>query len=190
MYQLVEKNINLFLETKNPLYAWKAIEHARGFNYPIPNELLNFLFETAHAIIKIAQNPPRPAQRPLAIAKALKLHKTGAGQGSAFTDYSRRLQDRKLALVTAEKIDYYGPEKADYAFDDIAKEHGISKSTVRRNFLAHSRQWHFMAEKLIKSGDVTLGPTVKLEMTICGTADDLRETAEILKEIGCINATT
>jgi len=188
MYPLVEKNKNLFLETKNPIYAWKAIEHARGFNYPIPDEILDFLYETAHAIIKIAQNPQRPAQRPLAIAKALKLHKTGAGQGSAFTDYKRRLQDIRIALDTARKIDYYGSGKSDYAFDDIAKEHGISKSTVRRNFLRHSERWHLIAKRMIESGRVEYGANGKPLMAFFGTADDIREAAEILKEIERIQA--
>lgn len=184
----VEKWKNLFLETKNPLYAWKAIEHARGFNYPIPDELLDFLFETAHAIIGIAQNPPSPAQRPLAIAKALKLHKTGAGQGSAFTEYSRRLQDLRIALDTARKIDYYGSDKSDYAFDDIAKKHGIGKSTVRRNFLRHSERWHLIAKWMIESGGVEYGANGKPIMWTVGTADEIGEAAEILREIERIQA--
>ena len=186
----VEKLKNLFLETKNPLYAWKAIEGARAFNYPLPNEILDFLFETAHGIIGIAQAPPSPAQRPLAIAKALKLHKTGAGQGSPFTEYSRRLRDREIALKTAKKIKYYGPDKSDYAFDDIAKEYGISKSTVRRNFIAHSERWHLMAKQLMEAGVVTYGPNGNPEIMTVGTADDLREAAEILEEIERINKTT
>ncbi len=190
MYWLVETNKNLFLETKNPLYAWKAIEHARGFNYPIPDEILDFLFQTAHELVKIAQDPPRPAQRPFAIAKALKLHKMGAGQGSAFTDYSRRLRDRKLALDTAKKIRSYGPGKSDYAFDDIAVEYKVSKSTVRRNFLAYSERWKSMARELIESGAVTYNSDKKPEMMVCGTADDIFEAAEILDNVERIQAPT
>ena len=182
-YYLIEKNKNLFLKTKNPFYAWKIIEHARGFKSPIPEEILDFLFETAHALLKIAQNPPSPSQRPLAIAKALKLHKTGAGQGSAFTEYSRHLKDREIALDTAKTIDIWGPVKSDYAFEEIAKKYGISKSTARRNFITHSEQWHSMAERLIESGAIEYSPDGKPKTMFVGTADDLMETVEILKEV-------
>jgi len=192
MWHLVERNKDLFIETKNPLYAWKALEHALILSthphykeYPIPDEILDYLRKAAHELIKVAQNPPEPAQRPHAIAKAFKLHKTGAGQGSAFTDYSKRLNDREIALATAEKLEFYGPDKADYAFDDIAVEYEISKSTARRNFLAHSERWHLMAERLIESGNVIYQPDGKvfLNIKIYGDADDLRESAEILKII-------
>jgi len=180
---LIEKNKTLFLKTKNPLYAWKAIEHARGFKRPIPEEILNFLFDTAHALLKVAQSPPAPAQRPVAIAKALKLHKTGAGQGSAFTEYSRRLKDREIALATAEKIREWGPEKSDYAFAEIAKKYGISKSKARRNFVAHSDQWRKTAARLVETGAIEYGPGGKPKTFAIGTADDLREAAEILEEV-------
>jgi hypothetical protein len=180
---LIDKNKDLFLETKNPLYAWKAIEHARGFKRPIPDEILDYLWKTANELMKVAVNPPAPAKRPLAIAKALKLHKTGAGQGSAFTEYSRRWDDRKLALDTAKRIKYYGPDKSDYAFDEIAKKYHISKATARRNFLAHSKRWHLMAEQLLESGTVKFGPDGKAKIMVFGEADDFREASEILKEI-------
>ncbi len=183
MYLFVEKNKNLFLETKNPLYAWKSFEHAIGFKYPIPDEILDYMFEVARKLSSLTRSLPKPAQRPLAIAKALKLHKTGAGQGSVFTEYLKCIQDRKIALATAKKIEYYGPDKADYAFDDIAKEYCISKSTVRRNFLAHSKRWNVIARQLIEKKAVTYGSDGLPQMMAFGTADDLRETGEILKEI-------
>lgn len=194
MWHLVEKNKDLFIKTGNPLYAWKALEHAlslskhsRYKNHTIPAEILDYLREAAHELIKVAYNPPRPAQRPFAIAKAFKIHKTGAGQGSVFTEYSKHLQVRKLALATAEKLDFYGPGKADYAFDDVAKVHGISKATVRRNFLEHSKKWHLIAKELIQSDTIDYDSEGKAKMRSIGTADDLRESAEILKEIDRIH---
>jgi len=178
----------LFLETKNPIYAWRAFENARRLKYPVPEEVLDYLLNVAHRIVGVAQDPPRPAQRPVALAKALKLHKTGAGQGSAFAEYSRRLQDREIALDTAKRINYYGPDKSDYAFDDISKKHELSKSTVRRNFLAHKERWCAMAKELINSEGIKYGPAGKPEIRTFGTADDMREAAEILEEIERIKA--
>jgi len=195
--QLVERNAGLFKETKNPLYAWRAIEHALMLRtHPhfkdcrIPDEVLLYLRNAAHSLIRVAQNPPPPAQRPIAVTKALGLHKTGAGQGSAFTDFSKRLKDRELALETAKKIKEFGPDKADYAFEEVAEERKKSKSTVRRNYLSHLEKWRLLAKELIESGAVSYNDEGKaiFKVRIQGTADDFREYAEILeivKEITC-----
>jgi hypothetical protein len=178
---------DLFVETKNPLYALRAFHNAVRFNRPIPEEALDYIADAAHEIIRVAQHPPEPAQRPIALAKALKLHKKGRGQGSAFSEFSTRLQNREIALKTAKRVDYYGPDKCDYAFSDISKECGWSKSKVRRNFLTHMERWRTMAQKLIESDALSYGPDGKPRMTKIGTADDLREAAVILDEIERIN---
>lgn len=182
----IEKNLRLYLETGNPLYAWKCIEHATIFKCPIPGEVVEYLRDAAHGIIKVAQNPPKPPHRPTAIAKALKLHKDGAGQGSPFTDYSTRRKDREIALDTAESIREWGGDKKDYAFEAIAGKYSLSKSTVRRNFLSHSRRWRLMAEKFIANEDVTFDADGNPTRRVCGTAEDLREFAEILEEVSRI----
>lgn len=183
-FMYVERYRRLFLETKNPLYAWRAFENARRMGHDIPDEILDHIADVAHDIVKVAQDPPRPAGRPIALAKALKLYKTGAGQGSPFTEYSKRLQDRKLALDVVGS-EYYDPDLLDYAFDDVSERSGISKSTVRRVFLKEREHWHLIAEQLIESGAIQKEPDGrwKIELKICGTADDLREASEILKEI-------
>jgi len=178
----VERYRDLFLKTKNPIYAWKGFENARRFNYPVPEEILDYILDVAHEIVKVAQDPPRPGQRPIAIAKALKLHKTGAGQGSAFSEYSTRYTNRKLALDVIAN-EYYDPDYLDAAFTDIEEKTGISKSTVRRNFIKHKKQWRAMAEQLVESETITYGPSGLPETVACGGPNDLRETAEILKEI-------
>lgn len=178
----VKRYYHLFLETKNPIYAWKAFENARRMKYPVPEEILDYILKTAHEIVRLAQDPPTPAQRPIAIAKALKLHKTGAGQGSAFSEYSTRLKNRKLALDVIAN-EYYDPDYLDATFTDIEEKHGISKSTVRRNFLKHKKRWRAMAQKLIESEAITYGQDGLPSITSYGTADDLREVALILKEI-------
>jgi len=178
----VERYVNLFLETRNPIYAWRSFENARRMKYPVPEEVLDYILDVAREVIKLAQDPPRAAQRPIALAKALKLHKTGAGQGSPFSEYSTRLKNRKLALDVIAN-EYYNPDYLDAAFTDIEEKKGISKSTVRRNFIKHKKRWRAMAEQLIKSGAVKHGPSEKPEIMTCGTPDDLREAAEILEEI-------
>jgi hypothetical protein len=188
MYVL-EKNKSLFLKTKNPLYAWKFIETISVLNrsmqqpIPFPDEIIDYLFETAQNILSVAHKPLKPVQRPIALAKALGLHKTGAGQGSVFNDFSRKYTDREIALFTAKKIEFYGPGKSDYAFDDIAKEYELSKATVRRIYIKHLEQWSLKAKQLLESGLVTYGEDGHPKIMTFGTAADLRESAEILKAI-------
>jgi hypothetical protein len=179
----VEKWAELFLETKNPLYAWRAFHNAMAVKCPVPEEVIDYLMNVAREIVKIAQHPPKSAQRPAALAKALKLRKSEVGQGSAFEEYTARLQNREIALKTAKRVEYYGPGKDDYAFSDIAKQCPFSKSKVRIIFLKHKERWHAMAQMLIESDAVTYGPDGKPQIRVIGEADDLREAVVILREI-------
>jgi hypothetical protein len=174
---------DLFIETENPIYAWRAFQNARAMRYAVPEEVLDYMGKVAHEIEKIAQKPPAPAQRPVAISKALKLHKTGAGQGSFYAEYHTRLNNREIALDTAERVTYYGQDKKDYAYDDMAVKHNISKSKVRRIYLDHKKRWQKIANDLIESGSIQKTPDGKIELQVCGTADDFQEAAEILSEI-------
>ena len=183
----VKRYRDLFLETKNPIYAWRSFENARRMKYPVPEEILDYILKTAHEIVRLAQDPPGAAQRPIALAKALKLHKSGAGQGSAFSEYSTRLKNRKLAIDVIAN-EYYDPDYLDAAFTDIEEKKGISKSTVRRNFLKHKDKWRAMAKRLIDAGAVKYEPDGIPKITNFGTADDMREASEILKEIEYIQA--
>lgn len=182
MKYLIEVNNRLFIETGNPIYAWKCIEHALFLGAPVPCGVIGYLRDTAHELIKVAQNPPKPAQRPVAISKALKLHKDGAGQGSPFASYGERQHKREIALATAERLEFYGPGKDDYAFEDVAEKYGVSKSTVRRNYLEHLGRWKGIARTLINSGQIKFNAGGEPQTQANGTAQDIREAAEILKE--------
>ena len=71
----------------------------------------------------------------------------------------------------------------DATFTDLEEKKVISKSTLRRNFIRHKKRWRAMAKRLIDAGAVKYGPDGKPEIMTCGTADDMREAAEILEEI-------
>ena len=86
-----------FKETGNPLYAWRAFLIARRLGLPVQEEVLKYLDGVAQEITKIADNPPKAKNRPVALAKALNLNKDASGQGSFFTDYLDRWK-RKIAM--------------------------------------------------------------------------------------------
>jgi hypothetical protein len=179
---------DLFLETANPFYAWRGFENAQRMGFDIPQEILDYIAEVAHDIVKVAQDPPRPMQRPFSLAKALKLHKTGAGQGSAFKEYSDRLKNKKLALAVTGS-EYYEPDLLDYAFDDISEKSGLSKSTVRRIFLKEKERWQQIAKNMLEADAIIYGADGKPQIEAMGSIEDLKEAAEILKEIERLTST-
>jgi hypothetical protein len=180
---LVRKWLSLFLKTKNPIYAWRAYENARRLKLPVPCEVIQYLDDVAHQLIKIANNPPTAKVRPLEIAKALGLGKRGAGAASLFKDYTERQRARKIAMETFEEIKKSGKEYVVY--QEIAENYRSSESTVRRNYIEHLERWQIEVENLVETGLVEFGKDgkVKIQMQIAGTADDFREGAIILSLI-------
>jgi hypothetical protein len=182
---LVLKWSELFKETGNPIYAWRAYQNARRLRVAVPDEVIEYLDDVADGVIGVAIAPPPPKDRPMALARALKLGKKDAGPGSPFTEYTDRQNARKIALKAFQEIESGATEYA--VFDDLGQQNGMSGSTVRRIYLHHCAKWHQRLEDLKTAGAIELGhsddqgkPQVKLSMTAGGTADDLREAAVIL----------
>ena len=183
---LVLEWLDLFIETGNPIYAWRAYQNARRLGVPVPDEILQYIDSVADGIIKTAINSPAPKDRPNALARALGLSKKGAGPGSAFTEYTERQDRRKMAMQAFFEIE--GGASQEGVFLDLGEKNGNqSGSTVRRCYEAHKVKWAQMADALIESGLVEFGnigadgkPQVNLKMHVAGTADDMREAAILL----------
>jgi len=175
---LVSKWLYLFLETKNPIYAWRTYQTARSFGVDVPSEVMTYLDKVADQLVKIANDPPMAKVRPLEINKALGLGKRGAGPESLFKDYTERQKSLKIAIETFEEINRSGKEYI--IFEELAKKYKSSESTIRRNYKKHLEKWGADAEYLIKEKIVEFGKDGKPKMQMAGTADDLREMAIIL----------
>lgn len=52
----------LYLKTKNPLYAWEALDHCLQYQDPIPEWVLKYLSKTASAITNLAQRSTDPSK--------------------------------------------------------------------------------------------------------------------------------
>ena len=183
VHYLVEKWTRLFRETGNPIYAFRAFQNARRLRLPIPEEILQFLDGVTDRVIKIANNPPAPKDRPLSLQKALGMGKEGAGQGSVFSDYATLRFNREIALKTYSTVLEWGAGKEDHAFEEVAKEYKISKSTIRRNFKSHLKTWEARAALMIESGMIDYGTDGKPRMQVIGESDDFREAGIILELI-------
>lgn len=177
----VLKWLSLFQETKNPIYAWRTYQNARGFGLPVPDEILEYLDEAAYDIVNIANDPPKPNIRPLAIAKALGLGKSGPGADSIFNEYKDRIHNKEIAIETYENLKQ--SEKEYIVFEEISQKHKISESTVRRIYKDHLEKWDEAAKQFIKDKLVTFGEDGLPQISIVGTSDDFREAAVILSLI-------
>lgn len=130
-YEL-QRNIDQFKATGNPIYAWWAYRRARQLGEPIPPEILEHFDGIAEAILTIASGPPAdPKKRPIDIAKGLGLHTS-----QPFNDYRKdQKYVRFLALVEdslSTWLEKYGEKRgwADSELRVLAKQAGIGKSTA------------------------------------------------------------
>lgn len=179
---LVKKWLSLFLETENPIYAWRTYENARRLGVSVPIEIIQYLDGVAHQVVKIANDPPAAKVRPLEIAKALGLGKRGAGAASIFKDYTGRQKARKIAMETFEEMKK--SDKEYVVYEEIADKYKLSAATVRRYYEEHLKKWRIEIDDLVNQGLVEFeqdGVTVK--MRIAGTADDFREGVILLSLI-------
>jgi hypothetical protein len=132
-----------FIRTGNPFSAMQAYLLSQRFDLEIPSEVLSYLNRVIEGILKLAENPPSPQQRPVAVAKVLGIHGGKRGKGSVWMQHKNRktviAEEYRIALETQKWIDYFGAEE--YAFDEVAKEEGKSPSTIGRIYRNVSKWW-------------------------------------------------
>ena len=189
-----------YQKTNNPLYAWeiirKAIEirreweglekHLEKIKLPdeieelkhglqLPEQVEEYLLNVAQEIIKTGENPPKAKDRPIALARALKLHKDNAGAGSAYSEFSDFYTQRNIAIDTFESLEKWGLGKFDYAFEEISEMHNISKSTARRNFERFTEIWIEKRKNLEETGEIYNNENNELVKETGGDKRDLIE---------------
>ena len=152
---------------------------------PVQEEVLKYLDGVAQEITKIADNPPKAKNRPVALAKALNLNKDASGQGSFFTDYLDRWK-RKIAMDAFFEVREC--DNKDGAFNFLVDKykragHEISKATVGRIYESYLLTWQAKVEEMRQCGMIgPVGPDGKrlLNFTIAGDSDELKEGEIIL----------
>jgi hypothetical protein len=169
---------DLFLETGNPLFAWRAYQAARRLKEDVPETVLRYLDNAAGDIIDLANDPPAAKNRPIEIAQALGLAKKGAGSGGPFKDYTDNARDFRMAIDAFWEVKDTGKDYL--AFLIVGEKYHVSESNVRRNYLEHMARWHQTTKAYMDSGCLEFGENGKAQMTTIGDADMLRETAIIL----------
>ena len=173
--------LDLYLETKNPVYAWLVIRGARWQKAPIPEEVLKYLEEVASQINRILHNPPDAKQAPVVLAKALGMNKKSRGQGSVFSSFKSDLRKREIAVDTFYTVKRWGEDNKDYAFEEVGKKHTLHKSTVRRYYQSHLTTWQKKAATMKSAGKLKYDTKNKPTILVEGNYVDLQEVAILLQ---------
>ncbi len=128
-----------FKESRNPLLAWQAICSCLPSDSALPNWVQNYLFESSHKILSVTHET-RPSRTSEAVSTALGFLGS-RGRGSVFSQAAKDEQDHMLhsMVVWCDPT----PPKEWLAIETVARETGLSKSTVRLAFKRGvAEQWH------------------------------------------------
>ncbi len=147
----LEFNLDSFLATGNPIYAWWAYKWARDMGEPIPDAVLEYLDSAAAGINAISAKPPeQPKQRLKKVAKALRL------DSKSFTDYHKEQRHGRFIRLLEESyflwLDKYGDDPhgwEDSELKSLSEQASISKSTGKRLFDKFMKRRKILIEKKV-----------------------------------------
>ena len=126
---------NRYKRSDNPLCAWEAFRFAKRFDLPIPDWVLDYLYDSADALLNISGGLGDKTQA--AIAEALQL-KTDGG-GSQF----KRLQDLNrniwMTAVMRTWLKNCPPRTVQEIKEEVAQMFNISVSNVEKIFKEFSK---------------------------------------------------
>jgi hypothetical protein len=119
-----------YADTRNPLYAWRAFQEARGFDLPVPSWVLEYLDGAARNLYNLTSTKRRPSKAASAIAEAIGMKRKGkTGAGTVFSRHDET-QDLMIACEVHWRLDW--GHKLTYAYEYVADKHRISSATVSR----------------------------------------------------------
>ncbi len=124
----IEDRRRRYLETGNPLYVWQAYRTCRELETDVPEWALVYLDHVAVSLLE----PTAKKKDPKFVARALDLD-VGRGDSSAFRDIEQDQQGpTKYGQAVISHLRTHGGQET-YAIAEVAKQEGVSESTVRRS---------------------------------------------------------
>ena len=125
-----------FEKTQNPLFVWVAIRYCARRGKQLPKWIIEYLTDSADALIELTLDPPREVD--VAVARALGFRTSGRGSPfSYFKNYQRR---EKIAVSFAHKV--LDGEKPSEATIHVAEETRLSESVVWKELRKFYRDPH------------------------------------------------
>ncbi len=126
-----------YKETSNPILQWQAIKYCLDYNYALPTWVRNYLLESSYNLLEREIATSRVAT---AVASAFGFLGV-AGHGSVFAQAAKDDRDQVLHEMVVWCVRMTPKEWL--AVETVAKETGLSESTVRRAFKRGvAEQWH------------------------------------------------
>lgn len=118
-----------FEQTENPLFVWIAIQHCTRREKRLPKWIIEYLTDSADALIESTLRLPRRVDAAVARALGFKYSE----RSNPFSDFKKYQRREKLALSFARKV--LSGKKPNEAVIQIAEEARLSETTVWKEIL-------------------------------------------------------
>ena len=142
--KVLEDLEGLYEETRNPLYAWAAIEECRKGNIPrrpLPDWCRNYLETVACELMTLAESDGEPSKKAGHVAAALALTRRGK---NAFKDYAANHDNALLAFWYEH---YTKTRRGEKFLDDQATKKDLAPETARKRIAKARRLWQAQENK-------------------------------------------
>lgn len=144
------------LDGDNPLDVWEAIDWAYRAEIKLPSWVMSYLGAAAREIVEVreaaetGQFLPKQAER---VGRALGFGVKGRGRSSCFGELALREEDERIYFDVMKitepiikkaangKHRFHAGVKLDFAYDIVAREWGVNRSTVVRACARVLERW-------------------------------------------------
>jgi hypothetical protein len=146
-----------YKHTKNPVHAWEAIATARAYSVRMPKWVLEYIGRVAVDIVEPDEVQSRETTRKKKESEAERIGKiagysgSGRGQTGMFKKAIMWKRDHTIYHDMLDQIE--AGDKEDQAYNIVAKEHGISRSTVAKAFVRMRRYLEAADDQSDDGGD-------------------------------------
>jgi hypothetical protein len=132
-----------YKHTKNPVHAWEAIALARAYSVRMPKWVVEYLGQVAVDIFEPEEDQVAEAPRKKKESEAERIGKitgfSGGGPGQTGM-FKKAIMWKRDHAIYHDMLDQIGAgEKEDQAYNIVAKEHDISRSTVAKAYVRMKR---------------------------------------------------
>lgn len=146
-----------YKHTKNPVHAWEAIATARAYLVRVPKWALEYIGRIAVDIVDPDEDQSRETTRKKKESEAERIGKLagfsggGPGQTGMFKKAVMWKRDHAIYHDMLDQIE--AGDKEDQAYNIVAKEHGISRSTVAKAFVRMRQYLEAADDQADEGGD-------------------------------------
>lgn len=151
--QLRELEATYEFDGNNPLDVWEAIDWACRAGMELPEWIMSYLGAAAGAIVSLCETGQRVPKQAERVGKILGFGVKGPGRNSCFEELALREDDRQIYFAVSRitrpiikrsadgKQVFHAGVKLDVAYDIVAREWEVDRSTVVRACSRALQRW-------------------------------------------------